>query len=30
MNKLNNEFDELQNVITDCQNDVNKYIEENN
>ena len=30
MNKLNNEFDELQNVINDCQNDVTKFIEGNN
>ena len=30
MNKLNNEFDELQNVINDCQSDVTKFIEGNN
>ena len=30
MNKLNNEFDELQNVINDCQGDVTKFIEGNN
>ena len=30
MNKLNNEFDELQNVINDCQNDVTKFVEGNN
>ena len=30
MNKLYNEFDELQNVINDCQSDVTKFIEGNN
>jgi len=30
MNKLNNEFDQLQNVINDCQSDVTKFIEGNN
>jgi len=30
VNKLNNEFDELQNVINDCQSDVTKFIEGNN
>ena len=30
MNKLNNEFDQLQNVINDCQTDVTKFIEGNN
>ncbi len=30
MNKFDNEFDELQNVINDCQSDVNKFIEGNN
>ena len=30
MNKLHNEFDELQNVINDCQSDVTKFIEGNN
>ena len=30
MNKLNNEFDELQNVINDCQSDITKFIEGNN
>ena len=30
MNKLYNEFDELQNVIKDCQSDVTKFIEGNN
>ena len=30
MNKLNNEFDELQNVINDCQGDVTKFVEGNN
>ena len=30
MNKLNNEFDELQNVINDCQSDVTKFVEGNN
>ena len=30
MNKLYNEFDELQNVINDCQYDVTKFIEGNN
>ena len=30
MNKLNNEFDELQGIINDCQSDVTKFIEGNN
>jgi len=30
MNKLNNEFDQLQDVINDCQNDMTKFIEGNN
>jgi len=30
MNNLNNEFDELQNVINDCQGDVTKFVEGNN
>jgi len=30
MNKLNNEFDELQNMINDCQNDITKFVEGNN
>ena len=30
MNKLNNEFDQLQDVINDCQSDVTKFIEGNN
>ena len=30
MNKLNNEFDQLQDVINDCQSDVNKFVEGNN
>ena len=30
MNKLYNEFDELQNAINDCQSDVTKFIEGNN
>jgi len=30
MNKLNNEFDELQNTINDCQSDITKFIEGNN
>ena len=29
-NPLNNTFDDLQNVINDCQNDVTKFIEGNN
>ena len=29
-NKLNNTFDELQNAINDCQNDVTKFVEGNN
>jgi hypothetical protein len=29
MNKLNIEFDELQNVINDCQSDVTKFVEGN-
>ena len=27
---LNNEFDELQNMINDCQGDVTKFVEGNN
>tara|TARA_R110002167_G_scaffold86615_1_gene234396 strand:- start:347 stop:535 length:189 start_codon:yes stop_codon:yes gene_type:complete len=30
MNKLSNEFDELQNVINDCQSDITKFVEGNN
>tara|TARA_R110001606_G_scaffold381086_1_gene542004 strand:+ start:460 stop:648 length:189 start_codon:yes stop_codon:yes gene_type:complete len=30
MNKLSNAFDELQNVINDCQSDVTKFVEGNN
>ena len=30
MNKLSNEFGELQNVINDCQGDVTKFVEGNN
>jgi len=30
MNKLNNEFDQLQDVINDCQGDITKFIEGNN
>jgi len=30
MNKLSNEFDQLQNVINDCQGDVTKFVEGNN
>ena len=30
MNELNNTFDELQNVINDCQGDVTKFVEGNN
>ena len=29
-NPLDNTFDELQNVINDCQTDVTKFIEGNN
>jgi len=29
MNKLSNAFDELQNAINDCQNDVTKFVEGN-
>ena len=29
-NKLNSEFDELQDAINDCQSDVTKFIEGNN
>ena len=29
-NALNNTFDELQNVINDCQADVTKFVEGNN
>ena len=30
MNKLSNEFDQLQDVINDCQNDITKFVEGNN
>ena len=30
MNKLSNVFDELQNVVNDCQSDVTKFVEGNN
>ena len=30
MNKLYNEFDQLQDAINDCQTDVTKFIEGNN
>ena len=30
MNKLTNEFDQLQNMINDCQGDVTKFVEGNN
>jgi len=30
MNKLSNEFDQLQNIINDCQGDVTKFVEGNN
>ena len=30
MNRLNNEFDQLQDIINDCQTDVTKFIEGNN
>jgi len=30
MNKLNNEFDQLQDVINDCQTDITKFVEGNN
>ena len=30
MNKLNNEFDQLQDVINDCQSDITKFVEGNN
>ena len=30
MNKLNNEFNQLQDVINDCQGDVTKFVEGNN
>ena len=30
MNPLNNLFDELQDVVNDCQTDVTKFIEGNN
>ena len=30
MNKLSNEFDQLQGVINDCQGDVTKFVEGNN
>ena len=30
MNKLNNEFDQLQDVINDCQSDVTKFVDGNN
>ena len=29
-NALNTAFDELQNVINDCQTDVTKFVEGNN
>jgi len=29
LNKLNSEFDELQNMINDCQGDVTKFVEGN-
>ena len=29
-NKLNSEFDELQDAINDCQSDVTKFVEGNN
>ena len=29
-NPLNNTFDDLQNVINDCQTDVTKFVEGNN
>jgi peptidoglycan hydrolase CwlO-like protein len=29
-NKLNSEFDQLQNMINDCQSDVTKFVEGNN
>tara|TARA_R110001606_G_scaffold355115_1_gene505929 strand:- start:1864 stop:2058 length:195 start_codon:yes stop_codon:yes gene_type:complete len=29
-NKLNSEFDQLQNMINDCQGDVTKFVEGNN
>ena len=29
-NKLNSLFDNLQDVINDCQNDVNKFVDGNN
>ena len=29
-NKLNSIFDELQNSINDCQNDVTKFVDGNN
>ena len=29
-NKLNSEFDELQDAINDCQTDVTKFVEGNN
>ena len=30
MNKLNNEFDQLQDMVNDCQADMTKFIEGNN
>jgi len=30
MNKLNNEFDQLQDAINDCQSDITKFVEGNN
>jgi hypothetical protein len=30
MNKLNNEFDQLQDMVNDCQTDMTKFIEGNN
>ena len=29
MNKLSNEFDQLQDVINDCQGDITKFVEGN-
>ena len=29
-NQLDNTFDELQNVINDCQTDITKFVEGNN
>ena len=30
MNELNNVFDQLQNMVNDCQGDVTKFVEGNN